>query len=144
MSKKIYLASPFFNDKEIEIMETVKGILRAKGLEVFAPFENQNKHLEFGSKEWREATFKGDVDGINNADVVVGINANGNYDDVGTAWELGYAYAKGIPFILVNPSKETINLMVADSLHGVIFSYEELEKYDFDKMPKIEYTNYVW
>lgn len=144
MSKRVYLASPFFDETEIEIMENVLRILRDKGLEVFAPYENQNKHLEFASKEWRDATFKGDVDGIDTADIIVGINSKGNYDDVGTAWELGYAYAKGIPFLLVNVTGSTINLMVADSLHGVIFSYDELVEYDFDKMPKKEYTDYVW
>ena len=52
--KKVYLASPFFNDEEIKTMESVLEILRSKDLEVFAPFEHQNKHLEFGSMEWRK------------------------------------------------------------------------------------------
>lgn len=142
--KKIYLASPFFDEKEIERMEKVRDILRAKGLEVFVPMEHQNKHLEFGSKEWREATFSNDVKHIDWCDVVVAIIAKGNYDDSGTAWELGYSYATNKPVILVNPTGDTINLMIADSLHALISSYEELEKYDFDKLEKISYDNYVW
>ena len=35
--KKIYLASPFFNDAELERMGKVRDILRAKGLDVFVP-----------------------------------------------------------------------------------------------------------
>lgn len=142
--KKIYLASPFFNDIELLRMTKVLGCLRNKGLEVFAPYENQNKHLEFGSLEWRKATFEGDVNGIEEADVVVAIVSNGCYSDSGTAWEIGYAYAKGIPVVVVNLSGKEINLMISDSLHAYISSYEELEEYDFDKMEKKPYTDYVW
>ena len=142
--KKVYLASPFFNDTEIERMEKVKHILRAKGLEVFAPFEHQNKHLEFGSREWRKATFEGDVNGIEEADVVVAIVSNGNYSDSGTAWEVGYGVAKGKTIVVVNLSGKEINLMIADSLHAYISSFEELEAYDFENTEKKLYTDYVW
>ncbi|MDK0928436.1 nucleoside 2-deoxyribosyltransferase [Clostridium perfringens] len=142
--KKVYLASPFFNPVEVERVDKVKEILDAKGLEVFSPKEHQNKHLEFGSKEWRKATFKNDVDHIDWCEVVVAIISQGNYDDSGTAWELGYAYATNKPVILVNLTGETINLMIADSLHALITSYEELENYDFEKLTEIPYSQYVW
>lgn len=142
--KKIYLASPFFNDTEKERMGKVRDILRAKGLDVFVPLEHQSPELEFGSREWRAATFKNDVDHIDWCDIVVAINSQGNYDDAGTMWEIGYAYATNKPVVLVNLTGDTINLMVADSLHALITSYEELETYDFDKLEKIEYENYVW
>ncbi|WP_368248223.1 nucleoside 2-deoxyribosyltransferase [Clostridium perfringens] len=142
--KKVYLASPFFNPIEVERVDKVKEILDAKGLEVFSPKEHQNKHLEFGSKEWRKATFKNDVDHIDWCEVVVAIISQGNYDDSGTAWELGYAYATNKPVILVNLTGETINLMIADSLHALITSYEELENYDFEKLTEIPYSQYVW
>ena len=142
--KKIYLAAPFFNENEIARVDKVKEILRNKGLEVFVPMEHQNPELEFGSMEWRKATFKNDVDHIDWADLVVAIIANGNYDDSGTAWELGYAYATNKPVILVNPTGETINLMIADSLHALIQSYAGLENYDFNTLERKEYTKYVW
>ena len=142
--KKVYLASPFFNPIEVERVDKVKEILDAKGLEVFSPKEHQNKHLEFGSKEWRKTTFKNDVDHIDWCEVVVAIISQGNYDDSGTAWELGYAYATNKPVILVNLTGETINLMIADSLHALITSYEELENYDFEKLTEIPYNQYVW
>lgn len=147
--KKIYLASPFFNDIEIARMEAVRDILRnEKDLQVFVPNEHQNKHLEFGSKEWRKATWQGDVDGIKGADVVVAIISNGNYSDSGTAWECGYAYANNIPVVVVNLSDSenptAINLMISDSLHAYINNLESLRSYDFNNMPVITYDNYVW
>lgn len=142
--KKIYLASPFFDAVELERVEKVKEILEEKGLNVFSPKDHQSPELEFGSREWRKATFNNDVKHIDWCDVVVAIICKGNYDDSGTAWELGYAYATNKPVVLVNITGETINLMIADSLHALITSYEELKEYDFYKMPKKEYENYVW
>lgn len=144
MIKKIYLASPFFDDAELERVDKVKEILDSKGLEVFSPKEHQNEHLEFGSIEWRKATFENDVKHIDWCDVVVAIICKGNYDDSGTAWELGYAYATNKPVVLVNITGETINLMIADSIHALITSYDELKEYDFEKMEKKPYLNYVW
>lgn len=142
--KKIYLASPFFNPTEVERVDKVKEILDSKGLEVFSPKEHQHKELDFGSREWRKATFKNDVDHIEWCDVVVAVICQGNYDDSGTAWELGYAYATNKPVILVNLTGETINLMIADSLHALISSYDELKEYDFEEMKAVPYENYVW
>ena len=142
--KKVYLASPFFDDAELERLDKVKEILDSKGLEVFSPKEHQNEHLEFGSIEWRKATFENDVKHIDWCDVVVAIICKGNYDDSGTAWELGYAYATNKPVVLVNITGETINLMIADSIHALITSYDELKEYDFEKMEKKPYLNYVW
>ena len=59
---------------------------------MFAPFEHQNKHLEFGSMEWRKATFKSDMDAVYESDIMVAI-LDGNYSDSGTAFEIGaYSY----------------------------------------------------
>lgn len=141
--KKIYLASPFFNDTELLRMTKVLGCLRNKGLEVFAPYENQNKHLEFGSLEWRRATFVGDMKGIYESDVVVAI-LDGNYTDSGTAAECMAAYLLKKKLIVVNLEGKPINLMIAETVHTVINSLEELEAYDFEKLEPIPYTDYVW
>ncbi|MGL4656730.1 MAG: nucleoside 2-deoxyribosyltransferase [Sarcina sp.] len=142
---KVYLASPFFNDVEIERMEGVKKVLREeKGFDVFAPFEHQNKHLEFGTKEWRDATYAGDIKGIKDADIVVAIISNGNYSDSGTAWECGYAHALDKPVVIVNLSDKAVNLMISDSLRAYVASLDELREYDFENMPEKRYEDYVW
>ena len=140
---KVYLASPFFNDKELVAMVKVLGCLRNKDLEVFAPYEHQNKHLEFGGEEWRRATFAGDMEGIHESDVVVAI-LDGNYTDSGTAAECMAAYLLDKKLIVVNLEGKPINLMIAETVHAVINSLEELEAYDFEKLEPIPYTDYVW
>lgn len=142
---KVYLASPFFNEIEIERMESVKKVLRdEKGFEVFAPFEHQNKHLEFGKKEWRDVTYAGDINGIDGADIIVAIISNGNYSDSGTAWECGYGHALKKPIVIVNLSDKAVNLMISDSLRAYIGSLDELRAYDFENMPSKRYEEYVW
>lgn len=141
--KKIYLASPFFNDQEVERMEKVRDILRNRGFEVFVPKENQHPEYEFGTKEWRKATFNGDVSEINKADIIVSVICNGNYEDGGTSWELGYAYALKKPVVAINVTGEILNLMIADSVHAYLSSYEALETYDFDKLDKIDFDGEV-
>ena len=140
---KVYLASPFFNDKELVAMVKVLGCLRNKDLDVFAPYEHQNKHLEFGGEEWRRATFAGDMEGIHESDVVVAI-LDGNYTDSGTAAECMAAYLLDKKLIVVNLEGKPINLMIAETVHAVINSLEELEAYDFEKLEPIPYTDYVW
>lgn len=141
--KKVYLASPFFNDEQLIDMIKVLGTLRNKNLNVFSPYENQHKDLEFGSKEWRDKTYNSDVDHIKWCDFVVAI-VDGNYMDSGTAWEIGYAHAINKPVIVVNLNQKPINLMISDSLYAYIDSIESLEKYDFNDLKKIEYKEYVW
>lgn len=141
--KKVYLASPFFNDVEIERMESVRDILRGKGLDVFVPNEHQNPQYEFGSLDWRKATFKSDMDAIYDCDVMVAI-LDSNMMDSGTAFEMGICHQINKPLIVVNLEGKTINLMIAESLHALVGSYEELKNYDFETLPKVPYLDYVW
>lgn len=139
---KIYLASPFFNDKEIKRVELMETILRAKGLNVFSPRENQLPELELGSFEWRTNVFRNDIHHIMWADAVVAI-IDDNYGDTGTAWEIGYAYAMGKPIYLYNPSGNIINLMLTDSTHGYFESIIDVIDYDFDVAPIKPYMKEV-
>jgi nucleoside 2-deoxyribosyltransferase len=135
--KRVYLASPFFNEKEITYVEQVEQILKEKGLTVFSPMRNQMEHLEAGTRHWSIETFMNDVKFIKWAEIVVGIY-HGNYSDSGTAWELGYAYATDKPVILVHVG-ENSNLMVHEGAHANL-TIEELKEYDFDKLPSSFYS----
>ena len=128
---KVYVASPFFNQEEIGLVNRVAAILKEKGLQTFLPMENQLDHLEVGSRHWSIETFMNDLKFINWADVVVAIY-HGNYSDSGTAWELGYAYATDKPVILVHVGDNS-NLMVHEGAHANL-TLDQLESYDFNKM----------
>lgn len=142
---KIYLASPFFDvdgREETVHVEKAEQVLRALGHTVFSPRESQLPEFEFGSFEWRTFVFKNDMEHIKWADMIFGIIGE-NYDDTGTAWELGYAYAMGKPVLLFNPKGEIINLMITDSLHAYFEDWNEVESYDFDTLPSKPYLKEV-
>ena len=81
--------------------------------------------------------------GIYESDVVVAI-LDGNYTDSGTSAECMAAYLLKKKLIVVNLEGKPINLMIAETVHTVINSLEELEAYDFEKLEPIPYTDYVW
>lgn len=142
--KRVYLASPFFNEEEIERVAFVEKTLRAKGLEVFSPREQQNEHLEFGSVEWRKATFNNDCKEILACDIVVAVHST----DSGTNWELGAAYAIQRPIILFDDNTDLPrNIMLTESVHAFLEGREALESYDFDvpvnELEKIYYEGSV-
>lgn len=133
---RVYLASPFFNKKEIEIVALVERTLSRKGLNVFSPRENQMEHLEAGSRHWSIETFTNDVKFIDWAEIVVAVY-HGNYSDSGTAWELGYAYGTQKPVIVVHVGEDS-NLMVHEGAHANI-RLDELADYDFNSLPSSFY-----
>lgn len=135
---KIYLASPFFNDKECSILTEVEEILREKELNVFSPREHEVRDGNVGKLDWSLETFTNDIRGIDWADIVVAIY-HGNYSDSGTAWEMGYAFATHKPVIVVHVG-ENSNLMVHEGCHANLLSLKELRDYDFALLERRRYT----
>lgn len=107
MKTKIYLASPFFNDKEIKIYDEVIKLLRLESdLDVFVPREHAIPNAwEMENHKWAEAVFAVDLVALQQADIVVVLNF-GMYSDSGTAWECGYAYGTGKKVLNILCGKE--------------------------------------
>ena len=106
----IYIAGPFFTDKEKAflkiVIESVKEMFPNE--ELFIPMEHFIPNGEnLSNNEWAEAVFKMDVEALNKCDRVVAAYL-GLRSDTGTAWEIGYAYAKNIPVHLIL-SPEALN-----------------------------------
>jgi len=91
---RIYLAGPLFTTGERDFNAALGARLRAAGHEVFLP---QDQELDAYNPAH---IFNNDVEHVNWSNVVVGI-MDGSDPDSGTAWEIGYAYAKGTPIILL-------------------------------------------
>ncbi len=140
MARKIYLASPFFNDRELANVDKVERILREKGLEVFSPREFMIEGKE-GSSTWAENAFTVDRDHIHKCDCLIMLYY-GNYSDSGTAWECGYAYGIGKPVVVVQLG-EASNLMVHVSCQANI-RLEDLPDYDFETLPGRAYEGPIY
>lgn len=129
---KIYLASPFFNETELTAVKRAEEILEKRGFTVFSPRKHPITAEREGSPAWSKATFIADRTYIDWADVVVMLY-HGQYSDSGTAWECGYAYGARTPVLVVQLG-ENSNLMVHEGCHANL-SLDELETYDFERMP---------
>ncbi|WP_414839136.1 nucleoside 2-deoxyribosyltransferase [Carnobacterium sp. TMP28] len=165
---RIYLAGPFFSESQIKRAIRVEKALEANPFidAYFSPRKNQREDLPFGSKEWRETVFAQDIKQLEWATVVVAIAdmdlvlKNDFFDkkessllprigreladtDSGTAFEIGYAYAKEIPIVLVHETDRPLNLMLSDSSHAYFNDVSELERYNFLEMPKNRYDGKV-
>ena len=119
---KIYLASPFFQEEEIKVYDKVIKNLRQQGLDVFVPREHEIPNgWEIDNQQWAESVFAVDYVAIEQCDVVVVLNF-GMYSDSGTAWECGYAYAKGkqVINVLCGGKGTEYSLMMLNGTHTVI------------------------
>lgn len=122
---KIYIASALFTTRQKERIGKHAKLLRALGHEVYVPHELHIENADdMSNQEWAKTVFAHDIQAINEADAVYYF-CEGMEGDIGSAWECGYAYAKG-KRILVEELEETeyISLMVAQSADHEIESYQ--------------------
>ena len=110
----IYLASPWFDNREKQMYQLMLKKMRANGLNVYAPIEHTIPNAwDISNKEWGTAVFNADLKALNECDEVWVLNF-GMYSDSGTAWECGYAYAIGKPvkMFVDDWHKKTYSLMM--------------------------------
>ena len=131
---KIYIASPFFNEKELENVKKVEKILIDRGFSVFSPRLHEMRTGD--TKLWSKENFINDKRFIDWADALVMLYY-GVYSDSGTAWECGYAYGTNTPVVVVHLGEDS-NLMVHEGCHTNI-TLDDLKAYDFNMMPNYHY-----
>lgn len=112
----VYLAAPWFNEHELNTYNKVLNKLRSQNIDVYAPMEHFIDNADTMSNEdWGKAVSEEDLIALNKCTSVIVLNF-GLYSDSGTAWEAGYAFAKGISVtMLVDDEYEsTYSLMVCN------------------------------
>jgi len=123
-----YIAGPLFDPGERWFDEQIEQIVAAAGFRTFLPHRDAPKQDSI--RAVREV-FDCDRAAIDAADVVVA-NLNGITTDDGTAWELGYAFARGKCIIGVHDDwrrrfdDEVVNLMIECSLDHLVRSLDDL------------------
>ena len=100
---KIYIAGKFGTEGEKELLEKIDVLCKSLGLETFLP------HRDVGIAQGIEDVdriFQGDIiKGFKDCDLVVA-SLDGLHVGAGTAWELGYAYARRIPSIGIKTDED--------------------------------------
>lgn len=117
----IYLASPFFNDLQVEKMEFYYKELTSLGFNVFKPMSVDEivsmpiNEENLRKNELREEIFSLDRGAIDNSKLVFAIC---DESDSGTLWEVGYAVGQNIP-VVVFSSEQNLNLMITQSATAI-------------------------
>lgn len=127
---KIYIAGKLCSDSERQSLEKIAKICEDLGFQTFLP------HRDVGlAKDIKdvEKIFEGDIkQGFKDCKLVIAL-LDGLHVGAGTAWELGYAYAKGIPAIGIKTDediKEALDYLSSILIGSmkIVRSFEELEK----------------
>jgi nucleoside 2-deoxyribosyltransferase len=125
---KAYIAGPLCNESERKFLEKIDKLCGKLNIETFLP------HRDCGL--WKEGVSfedvaKGDLDGFENCDLLIAC-LNGFNVGAGTAWEMGYAYSKGIPVLAIKTDKnigesiEEISAIILGTTK-IVSSLEKLE-----------------
>ncbi len=121
----IYLAAPLFTKAERDFNTALVVLVREAGYEIFFPQDDSPQD------DLPDKVFKADLNGLNQAKIVVAV-CDGTPVDDGTAWEIGYAYARGKPVIGLRTDSravregEWVNLMIQESLTERVRSVAEV------------------
>ena len=124
---KIYVAGKVRTENERKYLEEIDKLCKDLGFETFLP--HRDVGLAKGIGDVRKI-FEGDiVRGFKNIDLVVAV-LDGLHVGAGTAWEMGYAYANGIPIIGIKtdePVSEALEYL-SEILIGSMKTVNSLDK----------------
>lgn len=128
--KTIYLAGPLFTHAELEFNCKLRDLLEGQGFSVFLPQEDAEDAKIEHERQKQAFIFERCVGGVDSSDLVVAV-LDGVDVDSGTAWEIGYAYAKGKPVLGLRTdfrelSDGIVNLMIELAVEVLARDEEEL------------------
>jgi nucleoside 2-deoxyribosyltransferase len=114
----VYLAGPLFDRGERWYLEQIDGICAEFGLRTYLP--HRDGGLKAGAATDFAGIFAADLAALERATLVIAV-LNGTDVDSGTAWEMGFAYARGVPIIgvvediRIQDAKSQVNIVVSQS-----------------------------
>ena len=117
--KTVYLAAPLFSEAECDFNRKLRDEIKRAGFNVFLPQEDSNNIKD--EKNRQEIIFSKNVAAIERSDIIVAV-IDGTDVDSGTAWEIGYAFAREKPLIGLRTDfrtlgiEGTVNLMIERSV----------------------------
>lgn len=127
---RIYIAGKIGTESEKETLEKVDKLCKSLGFKIFLP--HRDVGIVNGMNDV-ERVFKGDIiEGFKDCGLIIAV-LDGLHVGAGTAWELGYAYAKGIRAIGLKTDEspedalEYLSAILIGSME-IVNSLDELEK----------------
>ncbi len=117
--RTVYLAAPLFREAELDFNRKLRDRIKSGGFNVFLPQEDSNNIED--KKNRQMIIFDKNRKAIENSDMLVAV-LDGTDVDSGTAWEIGYAHARGKPVFGLRTDfrtlgiEGTVNLMIERSV----------------------------
>ena len=112
LGMKVYLASPFFNDEQVKLVDSLKSLLEEAGYDVISPKDKLMLSRD-SIREEIQRCFKMNCDDMDSADWVL---ANIEGWDPGTTWETGYMFRSGKPIVYFSDTPgRRLNVMLQQS-----------------------------
>ena len=125
----VYVAGPLFDPGERWYLEHVDALCRDLGLRTYLP--HRDSGLKAGAVTDFAGIFAADLAALEAADLVVAV-WNGSDVDSGSAWEIGFAYARQVPVIglhediRIQDALAQVNIMVSQSAQVICGSLAAL------------------
>ena len=125
----VYMAGPLFNEGERWWIEEMDKLVCNSGFRTFLPHRDSPRKNKHNARD----IFLADTASIDECTLIIA-NLNGISSDDGTAWELGFAFAKGKYAIGYYsdwrqrfPDDEKVNLMIEQSLDVLVEDLNQLQ-----------------
>ncbi|MEK6919101.1 MAG: nucleoside 2-deoxyribosyltransferase [Nanoarchaeota archaeon] len=128
---KAYVAGKLTSESEREFLEKIARVCESVGMKTFLP--HRDAGLAKSIKDVKKIFKKDILGGFKDCKLVVA-DLNGLHVGAGTAWELGYAYANGIPAVGiktdegVNDALESLSAILISSM-DIVTSTQELKEW---------------
>lgn len=123
MDYQIYLAGPWFTERQAKILSDVKNILNKNKIKYFSP---KDECLFVPGETTAEEILKQNIIAMDQCDYVLAITDG---KDPGTLWECGFAFAKWTPVIYVwidHEEGQKFNLVLSASGIRVCMNYDDI------------------
>lgn len=124
----VYVAGPLFTQGERDLLEQIDRLCRDCGYQTYLPHRDAGVFIRGVTPS--SFFFQTDLLQLERADLVIAV-LNGAEVDSGTAWEMGYAYAKGKRLLgwvsdsrLYDPASQ-LNPMIVNSVATLVQTLEE-------------------
>lgn len=117
--RTVYLAAPLFSEAELDFNRMLRDKIKSSGFNVFLPQEDSNNVKDRDDRQ--SIIFSKNEAAIESSDIIVAV-VDGADVDSGTAWEIGYAYARGKQILGLRTDfrtlgiEGTVNLMIERSV----------------------------
>jgi nucleoside 2-deoxyribosyltransferase len=122
MKYNVYIAGGWFTPKQLKAVEEMESAVRNSGMYMYSP--RTDCLWKPGMDE--KLVVSENMDNIDECSFVL---ASTEGKDMGTLFECGYAYARGVPVVYYFKSEEKFNIMLAGTGEAVIQNQLDLNAY---------------